>query len=262
MSLPISPCGRDRLTKGRCFMNLDELLKAAIKDPSKRSLFLQTLIRSDVYVICKNPVRQERGREEGGIQLELITIQNPYGDVFIPFFTSYRALQQFAKRYVDCYKINCLRLFDLIQSVSAVLNPNSYGKEFSSQEIKSILMIARNLKIKAISYNEEETITYRPCEYSLGHITKAASKFLSKQPNVDRAFIMEMVKGCEKPQLLIVLDMMGSTRKLFVPLSKYLSKMTKPNEHLCFISYEQEMGRKAAESVEPFYVRKKRYFEK
>ena len=262
MSLPISPCGRDRLTKGRCFMNLDELLKAAIKDPSKRSLFLQTLIRSDVYVICKNPVRQERGREEGGIQLELITIQNPYGDVFIPFFTSYRALQQFAKRYVDCYKINCLRLFDLIQSVSAVLNPNSYGKEFSSQEIKSILMIARNLKIKAISYNEEETITYRPCEHSLGHITKAASKFLSKQPNVDRAFIMEMVKGCEKPQLLIVLDMMGSTRKLFVPLSKYLSKMTKPNEHLCFISYEQEMGRKAAESVEPFYVRKKRYFEK
>ncbi|HPY83472.1 MAG TPA: enhanced serine sensitivity protein SseB C-terminal domain-containing protein [Ruminococcus flavefaciens] len=243
-------------------MNLDELLKAAIKDPSKRSLFLQTLIRSDVYVICKNPVRQERGREEGGIQLELITIQNPYGDVFIPFFTSYRALQQFAKRYVDCYKINCLRLFDLIQSVSAVLNPNSYGKEFSSQEIKSILMIARNLKIKAISYNEEETITYRPCEHSLGHITKAASKFLSKQPNVDRAFIMEMVKGCEKPQLLIVLDMMGSTRKLFVPLSKYLSKMTKPNEHLCFISYEQEMGRKAAESVEPFYVRKKRYFEK
>ena len=60
-------------------------------------------------------------------------------------------LQQFAKRYVDCYKINCLRLFDLIQSVSAVLNPNSYGKEFSSQEIKSILLIARNLKIKAIS---------------------------------------------------------------------------------------------------------------
>lgn len=244
------------------FMNLDELLKAAIKEPSKRSLFLQTLIRSDVYVICKNPVKQERSREEGGIQLELVTIQNPHGDMFIPFFTSYRALQQFAKRYVDCYKINCLRLFDLIQSVSAVLNPNSYGKEFSSQEIKSILMIARNLKIKAISYNEEETIEYRPCEQSLGHITKAASKFLSKQPNVDRAFIMEMVRGCEKPQILMVLDMMGSTRKLFVPLSKYLSKITKSGEHLCFISYEQDMGRKAAQSVEPFYIRKKRYFEK
>ena len=225
-------------------MNLDELLKAAIKDPSKRSIFLQTLIKSDVYVICKSPVKEDRSREEGGIQLELITTQNPDGDIFIPFFTSYRSLQQFAKRYVDCYKINCLRLFDLIQSVSAVLNPNSYGKEFSSQEIKSILMIARNLKIKAISYNE------------------AATKFLSKQPNVDRAFIMEMIKGCERPQLLIVLDMMGSTRKLFVPLSKYLSKTVKANEHLCFISYEQEMGKKAAATVEPFYVRKKRYFER
>ena len=50
-------------------MNLDELLKAAIKDPSKRSLFLQTLIKSDVYVIFKNPVKRERGTEEGGIQL-------------------------------------------------------------------------------------------------------------------------------------------------------------------------------------------------
>ena len=243
-------------------MNLDELLKAAIKEPSMRSLFLQTLIKSDVYVICKNPVRHERSREEGGIQLELITTQNPEGEIFIPFFTSYRALQQFAKRYVDCYKINCLRLFDLIQSVSAVLNPNSYGKEFSSSEIKSILMIAKNLKIRAISYNEAETINYRPCEHSVEHLTRAATKFLSKQPNVDRAFIMEMIRGCERPQLLIVLDMMGSTRKLFVPLSKYLSKIVKPNEHLCFISLEQDMGKKAASTVEPFYVRKKRYFER
>ncbi len=243
-------------------MNLDELLKAAITDPSKRSQFLQTLIKSDVYVICKNPVKKERGQSEEGIKLELITTQNPHGDIFIPFFTSFRALQQFAKRYVDCYKINCLRLFDLIQSVSAVLNPNSYGKEFSSQEIKSILMIAQRLKIKAISYNEADTITYRPSEHYVGHITKAASKFLAKQPNVDKAYIMEMIMGCEKPQILIVLDMMGSTRKLFVPLSKYLSKTVKSNEHLCFISYEQDMGKKAASAVEPFYVRKKRYFEK
>lgn len=243
-------------------MNLDELLKAAITDPSKRSVFLQTLIKSDVYVICKNPVKQERGQSDSGIKLELITTQNPEGDIFIPFFTSFRALQQFAKRYVDCYKINCLRLFDLIQSVSAVLNPNSYGKEFSSQEIKSILLIAQNLKIKAISYNDAEIITYRAPEHSVSHITKAAVKFLAKQPNVEKAYVMEMVKGCEKPQLLMVVDMLGSTRKLFVPLSKYLSKTVRSNEHLCFISYEQDMGKKAAVTVEPFYVRKKRYFEK
>ena len=53
-------------------MNLDELLKAAIKDPAMRSPFLQSLIKSDVYVICKNPVKQERDRSEGGIQLELV----------------------------------------------------------------------------------------------------------------------------------------------------------------------------------------------
>ncbi len=241
-------------------MNLDELLRAAIEDASKRSLFLQTLIKSDVYVICKNPV--EKDRKEGGIKLELITIQNPQKEIFIPFFTSHRSLQQFAKRYVEYYKINCLRLFDLIQTADAVLNPNSYGKEFSSQEIKTILMIAKNLKIKAISYKEEDTIDYRPCEHEVTHITRAASKFLSKQPNVDRAFITEMIKGCEKPQILMVLDMMGNTRKLFVPLSKYLSKIVKSNEQLCFINYEQEMGKKAASVTEPFYIRKKRYFEK
>ena len=230
-------------------MNLDELLKAAIRDPSMRSMFLQSLIKSDVYVICRNPVKQERDRAEGGIQLELVTIQNPDGDTFIPFFTSYRSLQQFAKRYVESYKINCLRLFDLIQSMPAVLNPNSYGKEFSSQEIKSILMIARNLKIRAISYNEADTIQYRACEQSMGHITKAASKFLAKQPNVE-------------PQLLMVVDMIGSTRKLFVPLSKYLSRYMRGTETLSFISYEQELGKKAAAATDPFYVRKKRYFER
>ncbi len=241
-------------------MNLDELLKAAINDPSKRSVFLQTLIRSDIYVICKNPVKH--GDNNEGVQMELITIQNPEGDLFIPFFTSYRALQQFAKRYVECYKLNCLRFFDLIQNVSAVLNPNSYGKEFSSPEIKSILMIARNLHIKAISYNEAEIISYRQPQHSLSHITRAANKFFAKQPNVDRAFIMEMVRGSERPQILIIVDMLGNTRKLFVPLARHLSGVEKSGEHLCFLSYEQENAKKATEGVTPFYVRKKRFFEK
>ena len=241
-------------------MNLDELLKAAINDPSQRSVFLQTLIRSDVYVICRNPVKVGKGNE--GVQMDLITIQNPEGELFIPFFTSRRALQQFAKRYVECYKLNCLRLFDLIQNVSAVLNPNSYGKEFSSQEIKSILMIARNLHIKAISYNEAETITYRQPQRSLSYLTRPASKFFSEQPNVDRAFIMEMTRGSEKPQVLIIVDMIGNTRKLFVPLARTLSKSAKSSDHLCFLSYEQSIAKKAVESVIPFYVRKKRFFEK
>ncbi len=241
-------------------MNLDELLRAAISDPSKRSIFLQTLIRSDVYVICKNPVKT--GARGEGVQMDLITIQNPEGDLFIPFFTSHRALQQFAKRYVECYKLNCLRFFDLIQNVSAVLNPNSYGKEFTSQEIKSILMIARNLHIKAISYNEAETISYRLPQRSVSHITRAASKFFQDQPNVDRAFILEMTRGSEKPQILIIIDMLGNTRKLFVPLARELSKSTKSGDHLCFLSYEQNIAKKAAEGVTPFYVRKKRFFEK
>ena len=241
-------------------MNLDELLKAAISDPSKRSIFLQTLIRSDVYVICKNPVKT--GEKGEGVQMDLVTIQNPDGDLFIPFFTSHRALQQFAKRYVECYKLNCLRLFDLIQDVSAVLNPNSYGKEFTSSEIKSILMIARNLHIKAISYNEAETISYRLPQRSLSHITRAASKFFQEQPNVDRAFILEMTRGGEKPQVLIIVDMLGNTRKLFVPLARTLSKVCKAQDHLCFLSYEQEIAKKAADGVSPFYVRKKRFFEK
>lgn len=239
-------------------MNLDELLRSAITDASKRSLFLQTLIKSNVYVICKNPAVES----SDGIRLELITIQNPQKEIFIPFFTSKRSLQQFAKRYVEYYKINCLRLFDLIQTASAVLNPNSYGKEFSSDEIKSILMIARKLNIKAISYREQYTISYRPPEHDVTHITRATSKFLAKKLNVERAFIVEMIQGCERPQTLIVLDMMGNTRKLFVPLSKYLSKIIRSNEQLCFISYEQDMGKKASEVTEPFYIRKKRYFEK
>ena len=240
-------------------MNLDELLKEAITDSSKRSLFLQTLIKSDVYLICKNALSEQ---ENADIQLELVTTQNPYGDIFIPFFTSYQALQQFAGRYVDCYKINCLRFFDLIQTTSAVLNPNSYGKEFSSQEIKTILMIAKNQRIRAISYNQNDRITFRPCNHSVEHLKKAVSKFLEKQPNVESASVTEMTMGNGVPQILFVLDMTGNTRNLFVPLSKYLSKIKKNGEHLSFISSKQSIGKYAAENAELFYTRQKRFFEK
>lgn len=240
-------------------MHLDELLKEAITDSSKRSLFLQTLIKSDVYVICKS-TPTEHGNSD--IQLELVTTQNPNGDIFIPFFTSYQALQQFANRYVDCYKINCLRFFDLVQTTSAVLNPNSYGKEFSSQEIKSILMIASNQRIRAISYNQNDKINFRPCSHSVEHLKKAVSKFLEKQLNVESASVTEMTMENDVPQILFVFDMTGSTRSLFVPLSKYLSKIKKDGEHLSFISSKQSVGKSAAENAELFYTRQKRFFEK
>ena len=118
------------------------------------------------------------------------------------------------------------------------------------------------MKIKAISYNEADTISYRRPAHDVSHIIRASSKFLSKQPNVDKAYIMEMMRGSEKPQILLIIDMIGSTRKLFVPLSKYLSKIVRKNEHLCFLSYEQDIAKKASADFEPFYVRKKRYFEK
>ncbi|MCM1132372.1 MAG: enhanced serine sensitivity protein SseB [Ruminococcus flavefaciens] len=239
-------------------MNLDELLKDAITEPSKRSLFLQTLIKSDIYVICKNSVSEQGGSD---IQLELVTTQNTNGDIFIPFFTSYQALQQFARRYVDCYKINCLRFFDLIQSASAVLNPDSYGKEFSSQEIKTILMLARNQRIRAISYDRNDRVTFRPCSHSVEHLKKAVSKFLEKQPNVESASVAEMVCGNDT-QILFVLDMTGNTRNLFVPLSKYISKVKKDGEHLSFISCQQSTGKSASEQAELFYTRQKRFFEK
>ena len=230
-------------------MNLDELLKEAITKPEKRSLFLQTLIKSDVYVICKQPVKQDE--VNGGVQMELVTTQNPDGDIFIPFFTSYRSLQQFAKRYVNCYKLNCLRLFDLIQSANAVLNPNSYGKEFSSQEMRSILMVARNLNIPAISMKEEDTIEYRRCQKNLDHLIRPLTRYLSRQANVDAL-----------PQTLFVFDMGGNTRKLFFPLSKYMQSYTKSGDSLVFISLEEQTAKKAVTGIDPFYIRKKRFFEK
>ncbi len=241
-------------------MNLDELLKEAITKPEKRSVFLQTLIKSDVYVICKQPVKQDQSA--GGISMELVTTQNPDGDIFIPFFTSYRAVQQFAKRYVNCYRLNCLRLFDLIQSASAVLNPNSYGKEFSSQEIKSILMVAKNLNIPAISMKEEETIEYRRCQKDIEHLIRPMVRYLARQANVDNCYVLDMIRGCERPQTLFVFDMIGNTRKLFFPLSKYMQTYTKSGDSLVFLSLEEAAAKKAIEGIEPFYIRKKRYFER
>ncbi|MDE5753528.1 MAG: enhanced serine sensitivity protein SseB [Oscillospiraceae bacterium] len=242
-------------------MNLEELLQEAIADNTKRSIFLQTLIRSDIFVMCRKPAESEKNSKRA--KLELITVRNAQGAVFIPFFTSYRIMSMFANRYVECYKLNCLRFFELVQNMSAVMNPNYDSREFHSAELKAILNIARSLHIKAISYNELENIRYREPQKSLYQIKQYASKFFTTQPNVERAFLVEMIKGSEKPQILIVVDMMGNTRKLFVGLVRYLYKVKKSNERLFFLSYEQELGKRAASQVEPFYIRNtKRYFQK
>jgi hypothetical protein len=74
--------------------------------------------------------------------------------------------------------------------------------------------------------------------------------------------MVEMIRGCEKPQTLFVFDMQGNTRKLFFPLSKYMQSYTKSGDSLVFISLEEAAGKKAVEGVDPFYIRKKRFFEK
>lgn len=234
-------------------MNLDELLRLAIVDSKKRGAFIKALIQSNVFVICKHPVK----KDDDCTKLEIVTTRNPDGEIFVPFFTSYKSMQYFAKRYVEYYEINCLRLFEYIQDASAVLNPNSYGKEFSSQEMKNILTIANGLKIRAISMHTEPQVVYEKPATTPYHITKPAAKFFAKHENVDRAFIMTMKRGVDKPQILLVIDMIGSRRKLYVSLSRALSKCLKNGEGLSFITYDEDAEKKILMGSHPFYVRKK-----
>ena len=54
----------------------------------------------------------------------------------------------------------------------------------------------------------------------------------------------------------------GNTRKLFFPLSKYMQSYTKSGDSLVFISLEEQTAKKAVTGIDPFYIRKKRFFEK
>ena len=238
-------------------VNLEEMLKEAIKIPSKRSVFLRTLMQSNVFVMCRHAVQKPQPHET--VSVELITTQRPEGETFIPFFTSYRAMQIFAKRYVECCEMNCLRFFELIQDNSAVLNPNSYGKEFSSREIKTILKVAQQAKIEAVSVNENTRIKYMKPKYVSSHIVKAASKFFAKHENVNQAYIMDMVKDGGTPQILIVIDMEGGTRKLFLGLADAISKSVKYGlryaDGIYFISMEQDNIKEAVKNQIPFYIK-------
>lgn len=233
-------------------MTLEVLLKEAITTPEKRSIFLQTLIRSDVYVICKEQVND--GNE--GIHLKLKTIASPEKKNFIPFFTSYKELLRFTQRYVDHYKINCLRLFDLIQTQDAVLNPNNYSTEFSGKEMQAILMVARNMNIPQITMNTTENITYtRPIGYYT-EFKKAAINFFKKHDNVDAAFLLNMNREDGRKQLLVIVDMIGNSGKLFKEMSKVLVKRISPHEALTFVTTENQRIQKVIKGEIPFYIRK------
>jgi hypothetical protein len=238
-------------------MTLEVLLKEAITEPAKRSLFLQTLIRSDVFVMCNEPVKDEGN----GIKLKLKTITDPTKRTFIPFFTSYKELLRFSQRYVEHYKINCLRLFDLIQSQNTVINPNYYSKEFSSSEIQQIVKISRSMNIPQITMNQTDTVVYSHATGDYNNFKNSTIRILQKHDNVNQAFLLHLQREDGKTQLLLVLDIIGNAGRLFKEIAKpivSILKRTHENLWLSFVTTENIKIRKAIKNEVPFYVRKKK----
>ena len=74
-------------------------------------------------------------------------------------------------------------------------------------------------------------------------------RYLARQANVDSCYVVDMIRGCERPQTLFVFDMIGNTRKLFFPLSKYMQTYTKSGDSLVFLSLEEAAAKKAIEKA-------------
>ena len=70
---------------------------------------------------------------------------------------------------------------------------------------------------------------------------------------------MDMVKDGGTPQILIVIDMEGGTRKLFLGLADAISKSVKYGlryaDGIYFISMEQDNIKEAVKNQIPFYIK-------
>src|SRR6266542_285072 len=114
----------------------------AANDPCARPEFYQELLVNDLLVLIilgDRPHSSYVAQEGETLSIKSINVK---GRKLIPVFTSERCLREYIQTLDNLAKLNGRVLFSMIaaQNNGVVLNPaSSYGKEFTSQEVASLV---------------------------------------------------------------------------------------------------------------------------
>tara|TARA_R110002124_G_scaffold64985_2_gene177523 strand:- start:325617 stop:326057 length:441 start_codon:yes stop_codon:yes gene_type:complete len=139
--------------------DIEKLIRLDSKDPSYKGMLFEALTHADVYILASTeyvpnangadqvPANEDRPPNVNDTHLAITLWEDSKGNAAIPFFSSVEVLQESIESEETYVQLGATELFELTMGTSLILNPVSdYSREFSIDDIKSILSIAESDK--------------------------------------------------------------------------------------------------------------------
>lgn len=189
---------------------LERSLVQAATDAAHRPQFYKDVVESDIFIIQEGTPPETSGKTtlKEGLQLQIRHIESE-GKQFIPIFSSLPRLQAVLQHEVGYIAINTLEFMKITQGADLLLNPGSdYGKEFTKEEIASILDGSIWKPTESfVAKKETKIMIGQPANYPK-ELVDALSRLFKKTKEVKRAYVAHFFnpERDEKPHSLIAVE--------------------------------------------------------
>jgi len=244
-------------------LSLDELLLKAAEFPEYRDAFYIKLLNSNVYVIGGEGSKEGEVDEDG--ELSLMEWVSEEGVSAIPFFSSYKLLENAVGDGAIYLEINAAVLFASTQGLNLVMNPGSEAsKMFYPDEVEMILTTEfEEDDEEGAEFSED--VKLRPITNKRSvDMLKTLKSYFSHTKGVVRAYVaaMDEVGNENESHLVVGIDIDDDVA--WEPINKDVLAIIlekAPDEEtvdLFKLDLEEKEGMSAyfVHEMKPFYVRK------
>jgi len=241
----------------------EESLVKAATDPAHRPQFYKDLCGADLFIIQHGkepPSKSERITLSERMTIQIENIEHE-GKPYIPVFSSLPRLRSAISGEVAYLGVNALDLMKFTQGADLLLNPGSaYGKEFTREEIASILD-------GSIWAPSEKYVQKEAAQVMLGQpaihpheLVAALSRFFKTRRSVKKAWLAHFhnPEDGHPPHTLVAVDAGNSYEAVFSEIGVVIAGVDIPDPPVDIIPITGNGGLEDyfVKGPKPFYVRK------
>ncbi|MCM3038118.1 enhanced serine sensitivity protein SseB C-terminal domain-containing protein [Paenibacillus motobuensis] len=237
---------------------VEEILMTAATAPSARYDFYKELVGSNIYTIqYGSEIDTNEGVLKEGSSIQLLNIEINQ-KLYIPIFTSLRRLQEAIDQVVNYCSMNAVDFFQLTRGADVFLNPTSrYGKEFTAEEIESILNGSIFSPSQQYEVQKETEVMIGQPAIMPKELLDAISELFADMKEVKLAYHAHFFNPQmdEKPHTLIALEVSDNMNEIVAKAGMVANSVHVPDPPVTFIQLDGSSGLEDyfKSNVKPFY---------
>ncbi|MBM7543283.1 enhanced serine sensitivity protein SseB [Amphibacillus cookii] len=184
------------------------------------------------------------------INISILDLQQTNGDKYIPLFTEWVDLKNFPSfEHVDGWLVKWKDyqklLFDNPLWNGVVINPNSYNIVLNREQMGVIESDVLKKGEKIYTGIPKETPT---------DLIKNLIKVFKRHKYIKKAYILQMVRGNNLPNLLLIIESDVGINVFFEDINTVVKKYLAKDMLLDIMPLEDSFSKQAIQDVSPFYT--------